>query len=42
MLADGHNRQLPKITGGPLHHNFYAGDLVKEAVKMTTSHFSRL
>jgi methionine synthase II (cobalamin-independent) len=35
IFADGHNRQLPKITGGPFHYNFYAGDLVKKAVKMT-------
>ena len=35
IFADGHNRQLPKITGGPLHYNFYAGELVKKAVKMT-------
>jgi hypothetical protein len=35
IFADGHNRQLPKVTGGPFHYNFYAGDLVKKAVKMT-------
>jgi methionine synthase II (cobalamin-independent) len=27
---------LPKITGGPFHYNFYAGELVKKAVKMTS------
>jgi hypothetical protein len=31
-----HNRQLPKITGGPFHYVFYAGELVKKAVKMTS------
>ena len=36
IFADGHNRQLPKVTGGPFHYNFYAGDLVKKAVKMTS------
>ena len=36
IFADGHNRQLPKITGGPFHYNFYAGDLVKQAVKLTS------
>lgn len=36
IFADGHNRQLPKITGGPFHYNFYAGELVKKAVKMTS------
>ena len=35
IFADGHNRQLPKITGGPFHYNFYAGELVKKAIKMT-------
>ena len=35
IFADGHNRQLPKLTGGPFHYNFYAGELVKKAVKMT-------
>src|SRR5262252_7654153 len=35
IFADGHNRQLPKITGGPFHYNFYAGELVKKAVKIT-------
>ena len=35
IFADGHNRQLPKITGGPFKYNFYAGDLVKKAAKMT-------
>jgi methionine synthase II (cobalamin-independent) len=36
IFADGHNRQLPKLTGGPFRYNFYAGDLVKKAVKMTS------
>jgi methionine synthase II (cobalamin-independent) len=36
IFADGHNRQLPKITGGPFHYNFYAGELVKKAVKITS------
>jgi methionine synthase II (cobalamin-independent) len=35
IFADGHNRQLPKLTGGPFRYNFYAGELVKKAVKMT-------
>jgi methionine synthase II (cobalamin-independent) len=35
IFADGHNRQLPKITGGPFRYNFYAGELVKKAVEMT-------
>src|ERR1700728_3615310 len=36
IFADGHNRQLPKVTGGPFHYNFYAGELVKKAIKMTS------
>jgi methionine synthase II (cobalamin-independent) len=36
IFADGHNRQLPKVTGGPFRYNFYAGDLVAKAVKMTS------
>ena len=36
IFADGHNRQLPKVTGGPFRYNFFAGDLVKKAVKMTS------
>ena len=36
IFADGHNRQLPKVTGGPFRYNFYAGELVKKAVKMTS------
>jgi methionine synthase II (cobalamin-independent) len=35
IFADGHNRQLPKVTGGPFRYNFFAGDLVKKAAKMT-------
>jgi methionine synthase II (cobalamin-independent) len=36
IFADGHNRQLPKLIGGPFRYNFHAGDLVKKAVKMTS------
>ena len=36
IFADGHNRQLPKVTGGPFRYNFYAGELVKKAIKMTS------
>lgn len=35
IFADGHNRQLPKVTGGPFRYNFRAGELVKKTVKMT-------
>ena len=33
IFADGHNRQLPKLTGGPFRYNFHAGELVKKASK---------
>jgi hypothetical protein len=36
IFADGHNRQLPKVTGGPFRYNFYAGELIKKAIKMTS------
>lgn len=35
IFADGHNRQLPKVTGGPFRYNFFAGELVKKAKTMT-------
>jgi methionine synthase II (cobalamin-independent) len=35
IFADGHNRQLPKVTGGPFRYNFFAGEIVKKARKMT-------
>src|SRR5271163_2667300 len=35
IFADGHNRQLPKVTGGPFRYNLFAGDLVKQSVKLT-------
>src|SRR5258705_9830930 len=31
--ADGHNRQLPKLTGGPFRYQLKAGDFYKQAVK---------
>lgn len=36
IFADGHNRQLPKVTGGPFRYNFFAGELVKKAARMTS------
>ena len=35
IFADGHNRQLPKVTGGPFRYNFFAGDIVKQTVGLT-------
>jgi len=34
-FADGHTRQLPKITGGPFRYQVYASDFVKRAATMT-------
>jgi len=35
IFADGHSRQLPRVTGGPFRYNLYAGDLVRKAVTLT-------
>ncbi len=34
-FADGHTRQLPKITGGPFRYQVYASAYLKKAKKMT-------
>ena len=36
IFADGHGRQLPKLTGGPLKYNFYAADTLKKSMKYAT------
>jgi methionine synthase II (cobalamin-independent) len=33
IFADGHHRQLPRLTGGPFRYNNYADLYVKEAMK---------
>ena len=33
IFADGHHRQLPRLTGGPFRYNNYADVYVKEAMK---------
>jgi 5-methyltetrahydropteroyltriglutamate--homocysteine methyltransferase len=35
-FADGHTRQLPKLTAGPFNYQSYAGDYVKKARSLTT------
>src|ERR1700749_68508 len=35
IFADGHNRQLPKLTGGPFPYNFYGGKLLQKPLKIT-------
>ena len=34
VFADGHHRQLPRLTAGPFRYKTYAADYVKEAKKM--------
>jgi 5-methyltetrahydropteroyltriglutamate--homocysteine methyltransferase len=34
-FADGHNRQLPKITSGPFHYQVYADSYLKKAKQLT-------
>ncbi|MEA2244400.1 MAG: hypothetical protein QOD24_3956 [Solirubrobacteraceae bacterium] len=36
IFADGHGRQLPKLTGGPLRYNNYAGDSLAKSIKYAT------
>ncbi|MDD3620217.1 MAG: hypothetical protein RBR09_10810 [Desulfobulbaceae bacterium] len=35
IFADGHHRQLPRLTGGPFRYRTYAGDMLKKSIKMT-------
>jgi len=32
IFADGHNRQLPKLTGGPFRYKTYAADTLKKSI----------
>jgi methionine synthase II (cobalamin-independent) len=32
IFADGHGRQLPRLTGGPLRYNQYAADSLKKSI----------
>ncbi|HEX8159994.1 MAG TPA: hypothetical protein VF526_21655 [Solirubrobacteraceae bacterium] len=36
IFADGHDRQLPKLTGGPLKYNAYAADSLSKSIKYAT------
>ena len=36
IFSDGHNRQLPRLTGGPFNYNLYAADTLKKAFKYAT------
>jgi methionine synthase II (cobalamin-independent) len=33
IFADGHNRQLPRLTGGPFRYKTYAADTLKKSIK---------
>ena len=34
IFADGHNRQLPRLTGGPFGYKTYAADTLKKSITM--------
>ena len=34
IFADGHNRQLPRLTGGPFRYQTYAADTLKKSIGM--------
>lgn len=33
IFADGHHRQLPRLTGGPFRYKTYAGDLLRRSIR---------
>ena len=36
IFADGHTRQLPRLTGGPFRYKTYAADTLKKSIPMAT------
>ena len=36
IFADGHNRQLPRLTGGPFKYKTYAADSLRKAIGLAT------
>ena len=36
IFTDGHNRQLPRLTGGPFRNKTYAAEFTEKAMKMAT------
>jgi methionine synthase II (cobalamin-independent) len=36
IFADGHNRQLPKLVGGPFKYKTYAGDTLRKSIGYAT------
>ncbi|MBV8541570.1 MAG: 5-methyltetrahydropteroyltriglutamate--homocysteine methyltransferase [Pseudonocardiales bacterium] len=37
IFADGHGRQLPRLTGGPFRYKTYAADTLKKSIGLTNS-----
>ncbi|MDQ3209863.1 MAG: 5-methyltetrahydropteroyltriglutamate--homocysteine methyltransferase, partial [Actinomycetota bacterium] len=35
IFADGHNRQLPRLTGGPFRYKTFAADSLRKSIKLT-------
>ncbi|MGD0684077.1 MAG: 5-methyltetrahydropteroyltriglutamate--homocysteine methyltransferase [Streptosporangiaceae bacterium] len=35
IFADGHGRQLPRLTGGPFRYKTYAGDTLRKSIGLT-------
>jgi methionine synthase II (cobalamin-independent) len=36
IFADGHSRQLPRLTGGPFHYKTYAADTLRRSIPMAS------
>src|SRR5919109_4160945 len=36
IFADGHHRQLPRLTGGPFRYKTFAGDTLAKSIKYAT------
>jgi len=36
IFADGHYRQLPRLTGGPFRYKTYAANMLRKSIKMAT------
>jgi methionine synthase II (cobalamin-independent) len=36
IFADGHHRQLPRLTGGPFRYKTYAGDTLAKSIRFAT------
>ena len=41
IFADGHNRQLPRLTGGPFRYKTYAGDTLAKSMPLANRPRSR-